>query len=220
MGFARFDSQPNTFGPFLLNGHGARSSTRGAADLVGNVRRGRMPTMTAVNFCRILRMAISIGGDRDDVAIGRAIFRRATKRARPPRVVRATAQAETTRKNRAKDRMFAPLYAALLSTVVLVADGVPAFDVAAHCRRVASEAAPIGDPQACLHEEQEARAQLVAQWTQFPAADRTYCRQLTTLGAEPTFTELLTCLELRREARRLRDKENGTTGGPSASDDP
>jgi hypothetical protein len=107
------------------------------------------------------------------------------------------------------------LNAALLAAIVLVADRVPSFNVEAHCRRVAREAHPVGDPHACLQEEQEARAKLVAQWTQFSAADRSYCRDLTALGGEPTFTELLTCLEMRREAERLRDKENATTGAPA-----
>src|SRR5690348_7127850 len=83
--------------------------------------------------------------------------------------------------------------------ILLVADSVPTFDVKAHCRRLAQDARPVGDPRACLQEEAEARAQLVAQWAQFAAADRSFCRDLTTLGGEPTFTELLTCLEMRRE---------------------
>jgi hypothetical protein len=116
--------------------------------------------------------------------------------------------------------MFRLLDAALLATTILVADGIPAFNVEPYCRRIASEAKPIGDPGACLHQEEEARSQLAAQWTQFPAADKSYCRQLTTLGGEPTFTELLTCLELRREAGRLREQEGETTGAPSASDKP
>jgi branched-subunit amino acid aminotransferase/4-amino-4-deoxychorismate lyase len=99
--------------------------------------------------------------------------------------------------------------------LLLVADSVPTFDVEAHCRRLAQDARPVGDPRACLQEEAEARAQLVAQWAQFPAADRSFCRDLTTLGGEPTFTELLTCLEMRREAKRLRDNENATTAAPA-----
>src|SRR6202030_3668615 len=84
------------------------------------------------------------------------------------------------RRTGATTRMFSLLDAALLTTIILVADRVPSFDVAANGRRVASEAAPIGDPLASLREEQEARAQLVAQWTQCSAADRSYCRELTT----------------------------------------
>jgi hypothetical protein len=112
------------------------------------------------------------------------------------------------------------LDAALLTTTILIADRVTSFDLESYCRRVASQAAPVGDPLACLREEQKARAQLLAQWTQFPTVDRSYCRELTTLGGDPTFTELLTCLELRRDARRLREKDQETTGTPSAFERP
>ena len=116
--------------------------------------------------------------------------------------------------------MFALLDAALLTATIMVADRVPSVDLESYCRRIASHAAPVGDPLACLRQEQEARAQLLAQWTQFPTADRSYCRELTTLGGDPTFTELLTCLELRRDARRLREKDQETTGSPPASEKP
>jgi len=33
------------------------------------------------------------------------------------------------------------------------------------------EAAPVGDKDVCLRQEQEAHDQLVRQWTQFPVAD-------------------------------------------------
>jgi hypothetical protein len=42
-------------------------------------------------------------------------------------------------------------------------------------------------------------------------ADKAYCQRLATTGGDPTYTELLTCLELRREARMLREKEEETT---------
>jgi hypothetical protein len=105
-----------------------------------------------------------------------------------------------------------PLAAILLAATMLAPERLPDFDVASYCRRVASEAKPVGDARACLQEEADARAELVRQWTQFPARDRSYCENLARLGGEPTFTELLTCLDMRREARRLRQHENGTIG--------
>ena len=70
---------------------------------------------------------------------------------------------------------------------------------------------PVGDVEVCLQKEREARDQLMQQWTQFPVGDRSYCRELTT-GFDPTYTELLTCLELQRDARMLRERDsnNGT----------
>ena len=96
--------------------------------------------------------------------------------------------------------------------ILLAADSVPAFNVEPFCRAVAMRAAPVGDEDVCLRQEQEARDQLVRQWTQFPLADRSYCEQLTRTGSDPTYTELLTCLELRRDARNLRERERGTMG--------
>src|SRR5258708_7749074 len=96
--------------------------------------------------------------------------------------------------------------------ILVAADRVPASNVEPFCRAVAIRAAPIGDKDICLRQEQEAREQLVRQWAQFPATDRSYCEQLTRTGSDPTYTELLTCLELQRDARNLRERERGTMG--------
>jgi hypothetical protein len=110
--------------------------------------------------------------------------------------------------------------ALLLATVVLVADSVPTFNVQSFCRRVAEMARPVANPDVCLRNEQEARDQLVRQWTQFPPADRSYCRRLATIGGDPTYTELLTCLELQRDARNLREKDEGTSNASPRLDRP
>jgi hypothetical protein len=108
--------------------------------------------------------------------------------------------------------MFARFEAALLAGLAwLVADSVPTFNVEPFCRAVASRAAPVGDKDICLEKEREARDQLVRHWSEFLPADKAYCQRLATTGGDPTYTELLACLELRREARMLREKEEGTT---------
>jgi hypothetical protein len=110
--------------------------------------------------------------------------------------------------------MPALLEAQLLTAAVILAavDSVPSYNVEPFCRTVAMRAAPIGDADICLRQEQEARAQLVRQWPQFGAADKSFCEQLARTGGDPTYTELLTCLELQRDARSLRDRERGTVG--------
>jgi hypothetical protein len=101
--------------------------------------------------------------------------------------------------------MFQPIDTMLLAaTMMLAADGVPTFNVGPHCREVARLAHPIGDANVCVAKEQEARDHLVKLWTQFLPAERSHCLRLHTLGAGPTYTELLTCLELQRDVRRLR----------------
>jgi hypothetical protein len=92
-----------------------------------------------------------------------------------------------------------------------LAQTVPAIDYEASCR--AAEKATGGlieSMDACRASERTARDALVAQWDQFPSADRKSCYSLTTTGTPGTYTEFLTCLEMRREARKLPDR--GTIG--------
>jgi hypothetical protein len=47
---------------------------------------------------------------------------------------------------------------------------------------------------------------------QFTSADKSHCLRLATLGGEPSYADLLTCLELERDARNLREKEGNAAG--------
>ena len=100
----------------------------------------------------------------------------------------------------------------VVGSVWLAADGVPTFNVEPFCREVARRAAPVGDVNVCPRQEREARDQLAKDWNTFTSEDRTSCSTLATMGGDPTYTELLTCLELQRDARNLREKEQGTAG--------
>jgi hypothetical protein len=105
--------------------------------------------------------------------------------------------------------MLAGIDLAIAVSFVLVAtDRVPSFNVEPGCRDVAVRAAPVGSMEACMRKEEEARNQLISEWTQFAPADKSYCVDLTTMAGEPSYVALLTCLELRRDARRA---ENGKT---------
>ena len=106
--------------------------------------------------------------------------------------------------------MFPPFDVTLLSAFVwAAADRVPNFNVEPFCRAVAARASPVGDAGVCVRKEMEARDQLVSEWTQFDPADKAHCVRLSSIGGDPTYTGLLTCLELQRDARRLREKEGG-----------
>ena len=90
---------------------------------------------------------------------------------------------------------------------VAAADRVPSFDVEPACRAAAERAKPVGDPQACLRLEQQARDELAQKWMEFSGADKEHCVSVSTMAAHaPTYTELLTCLELALEARKAREK--------------
>lgn len=107
---------------------------------------------------------------------------------------------------------------------VAVADPVPNLNVDPSCRAVASGSIGIKqDMSVCLDDEKSARDSLAKEWGTFSPPDRTSCVRLSTTGGTPTYTELLTCLEMARDARQLQ-KEEGTaaTGldtatGPAAT---
>jgi hypothetical protein len=98
------------------------------------------------------------------------------------------------------------LLAALLlaSTGIAVAQGVPNLNVDPSCRAAAKGSAGMQqDFESCRKSEDAAREILVQQWSSFLAADRGSCYRLTTTGTPGTYTELLTCLEMKRDARKL-----------------
>jgi hypothetical protein len=100
--------------------------------------------------------------------------------------------------------MMSLLFIVLLGWVdIAAAQGVPKIDVGPSCRAAAAGSSGAQDVESCRRSEAGAREILAKQWTSFPAADRTGCYQLTTTGTPGTYTELLTCLEMRRDARAL-----------------
>ena len=106
------------------------------------------------------------------------------------------------------------LLAALLlaSASIAAAQGVPTIDITPSCRAAAKGSAGVQqDYESCQKSEHAARDILVQQWSTFLAADRGSCYRLTTTGTPGTYTELLTCLEMKRDARKLPD--NSATVG-------
>lgn len=101
--------------------------------------------------------------------------------------------------------MFVPLFALPLTTQLMltVADGVPKLDVTASCRGAAAASATDakGTMQNCLDREQKYRDQLVNRWLQFAPADRVKCTKAVA-AFEPTYSELLTCLEMAQDLKK------------------
>jgi hypothetical protein len=97
---------------------------------------------------------------------------------------------------------------ALAGTLLLtVADNVPTLNVEAGCRA----AAKMGDSlsldatlRQCLADENSARGQLEKQWTQFPLALRQRCLATTETGGDPSYVEVLVCLQMGRDAGRWK----------------
>jgi hypothetical protein len=63
--------------------------------------------------------------------------------------------------------------------------------------------------KSCLASEQRTREELTKNWSNFPAEDRIGC--VKSLTFSPTYTELVTCLEMRRDVKKLRDAKPADT---------
>ena len=107
---------------------------------------------------------------------------------------------------------FCPTDASARRTRAAVADGVPSWDQTASCRAAASIAygqTPSERLTSCLATEQRTREELNKNWSTFPAADRISC--VKSLTFSPTYTELVTCLEMRRDIKNMREGKPADT---------
>jgi hypothetical protein len=99
--------------------------------------------------------------------------------------------------------IFAPLF--LGSHLLAVADSVPVFDVKKICQGREIAAVYAGrDSKSCIESEEATHEQLKKSWGEFPAKDKVGCVATTKIGGLPSYTELITCLEINRELDKIR----------------
>jgi hypothetical protein len=109
------------------------------------------------------------------------------------------------------------LVLALGGTLLLVvADSVPTLNVETSCRA----AAKMGDSlnldttlRQCLADENGARDELEKQWTQFSPALRQRCVATTETGGDPSYVEVLVCLQMGRDAAQMEKSLGGAGRG-------
>ncbi len=91
--------------------------------------------------------------------------------------------------------------------VVPTAYEVPKLNVTPSCQAAAVGSIGQGksSASACMQNEKQARGQLQKQWNTYSRAERMRCEQLDTLGGPPSYVELLTCLQIAKEARNRPD---------------
>jgi hypothetical protein len=97
-----------------------------------------------------------------------------------------------------------PFLTVPLALHLIAASGydLPALDVQSSCRTAAmAQITGTDGMQACMADEQTAHDQLVKTWAKFNIADRRTCLRIMTF--EPTYTELLTCLEMASDVSKL-----------------
>ena len=80
---------------------------------------------------------------------------------------------------------------------VAVSDAVPKFDIVRECR---FEGGSTVEFDRCSQDEAAALEQLKANWAQFTGVDKSTCLSVATAAGFASYVELLTCLEMAREA--------------------
>lgn len=81
-----------------------------------------------------------------------------------------------------------------------VVDVMPKLDIARECR---SEGGPQATVERCAQDEATARDRLQSEWIQFTVYDKASCVHNTDAGGSGSYVELLICLEMARDAKKI-----------------
>jgi hypothetical protein len=111
--------------------------------------------------------------------------------------------------------MRAPAIAMVMIMPILSArsDDIPTLDVNPVCRGIAMQ----GELEAglqqtsfqeCVKSEQAVREEIKKEWSTFTTADKTHCVALAKTGGEASYTELISCMEMARDVRKLHENAN------------
>ena len=104
--------------------------------------------------------------------------------------------------------MFVHLPILIMTTLTPVAasDTVPNFDIPRQCR---FESGLKADYDRCSDDEGTAIRELQETWTQFAVTDKRTCVDYTTIGGFASYVDLLTCLEMARDANHAGNNPRG-----------
>jgi hypothetical protein len=95
-------------------------------------------------------------------------------------------------------------------------DDVPTLDVNPVCHGIALQ----GELEAglqrtnfeqCVQSEQDVREQIKKEWSTFTTADKSHCVSLAKTGGESSYTELITCMEMARDVRKLHSEADSSS---------
>jgi hypothetical protein len=95
-------------------------------------------------------------------------------------------------------------------TLLVRADSPPKLNVGTSCEAAARGALVMGrDKAACMGDENAALDVLKQNWSKYRAADKTQCVGNVKTGGPPSYVELLSCLEIMRDAKTIRETDPG-----------
>jgi hypothetical protein len=99
-----------------------------------------------------------------------------------------------------------------LPAAIAYADSPPKLNVTPSCEAAARGAITAGrDKDSCLNDEQTAESVLAQNWSKYDPADKTQCVGNVKTGGPASYVELLSCLEIMRDAKTIRTGDPITT---------
>jgi hypothetical protein len=87
-------------------------------------------------------------------------------------------------------------------------DGPPRLNVDTSCEAAGRGAVMLGrNKEACLADETAAQDTLKQNWSKYSATDKSQCVGMAQTGGPASYVELLSCLEIMRDARNIRNAD-------------
>jgi hypothetical protein len=84
----------------------------------------------------------------------------------------------------------------------------PVLQVGPSCEAAGRGAVVLGrNKEACLADENQALATLKQKWSKYVASDKTLCMGMVSTGGPASYVELLSCLEINRDARDIQNAD-------------
>jgi hypothetical protein len=111
----------------------------------------------------------------------------------------------------AKTLIPATALALVAQLTVAIADGVPRYNLEPLCRGIAQQGgmsllpnqSPKKDYRSCIASEMKVRTQLVKLWPTFKASNKANCIGESSAGGLSSYTGLLSCLQMAKEAAKM-----------------
>jgi hypothetical protein len=95
--------------------------------------------------------------------------------------------------------------------------GPPTLQIGPSCEAAGRGGVVLGrNKEACLADETDAQNTLKQNWSKYPATDKTICSGMTTSGGPASYVELVSCLEILRDAKSI-EATDPLAGGDMAS---
>jgi hypothetical protein len=98
------------------------------------------------------------------------------------------------------------------------ADSVPTLQIGPSCEAAGRGTVVLGrSKESCIADETAARDTLRKNWSKYSGTDKQQCLGMEKAGGPSSYVELLSCLEVRRDAHDIRNADPLERGGDPLS---